>query len=144
VGSVALNGSGVASLTISNWSPGSYPITATYEGSATDTSSLAALNQVVNPYATTMALMMVRMKVGRKRTQYVIEAMMTASSAVGLAAPPTGTVAFTRNGALMGSVALQGGIAMLPIGATKPRKKSFTATFPGGPIYTQASARGTF
>ena len=106
-------------------------------------SSTASLTQAVNPYTTTLALTLVSKKV-KHRKVFELEATVATSTANGSAPLPAGSVIFLRNKSSIGTVVLEGGVAVLEIGATKPRKKSFTATFMASPEFSQSSANGVF
>ncbi len=143
LGTVPLSGGGTATLTTSALPPGSDPITASYGGSAVDMSSTASLTQAVNPYTTTLALTLVMKKV-KHRKVFELEATVATSTGNGSAPLPAGSVIFLRKKSAIGTVVLEGGVAALQIGGTRPRNKPFTASFMGSPEFSQSSASGVF
>jgi hypothetical protein len=132
VRTVALDGSGTASYTTSSLPPGSTAITAVFsDNTGTDQSSSASVTEAVNPYTTVVTLTLVPFKPRHGKRVYQLRAVVTTTGAGGAAPLPTGTVAFRLKGTSLGSVPLQGGVAVLSVGRTRPRHKSFTATFAG-------------
>jgi hypothetical protein len=100
---VALSG-GVAQLVLTPVVVGSFPITATYEGS-TDylTSTSSIVTEVVNPAPTTTTL---ASSLNPSTSGQAVTLTATVSSTIGVA--PSGTVEFTQNGANLGTITLTG------------------------------------
>ena len=139
---VPLSGSGTAIYTTSPLEPGDYPITAAFTSSTGDDLPVtASLTQAANPNTTTVTLTLVNKKV--KRGKRVYELMATVTSA-GMGAVPSGTVAFQRTGIAIGSAPLQGGVAVLQIGRTRPKNKRFTATFQGNAQFPESTVTEVF
>jgi hypothetical protein len=96
--------------------------------------------QSVNPYSTRVVLTLVFQKKKHGKKTYELMATVVTTSPGGAAAIPSGPVVFFRKTAYLGGVSLQDGIAVLAIGGTKPKNKSFTATFQGSPDFTRSTA----
>jgi hypothetical protein len=95
---------GVAQLVLTPVVVGSFPITATYEGS-TDylTSTSSIVTEVVNPAPTTTTL---ASSLNPSTSGQAVTLTATVSSTIGVA--PSGTVEFTQNGANLGTITLTG------------------------------------
>ncbi|GAA4811249.1 beta strand repeat-containing protein [Nocardioides caeni] len=110
---VALSGSGVATLTISNLLPGNHTVGATYNGNADFASSAAAdLTHGVDLAATTVA-------VTTSNASAVAGEPLTFTADIDVVAPgagdPSGTVQFSADGEAIGApVAVSGGTAVSP------------------------------
>jgi hypothetical protein len=134
---VPLSGSGTAVYTTSPLEPGDHPITAAFASSTGDDLPVAAsLTQAANPNTTTVTLTLVNQRVKRGKRVYELIAIV---SSAGIGAAPSGTVAFQRKGIAIGSAPLQGGVAVLQIGRTRPKNKRFTATFQGSPQFSEST-----
>ena len=129
---VPLSGSGTAMFTTAALPLGSTAITAVYNGSAgISGSTSSAWTQAVSPYSTMVTLTLSKQHRKHGRTIYELVANVVVTGSGGTAPKPSGTVVFRRKGAMLGSLALQDGVAMLAIGRTRPRHKHFTAAFLG-------------
>ena len=102
------NSSGVATYTISTLSLGFHNIEAAYAGTSSHSSATASLDQqVINGYATTSTLTCSPSTIALGATS-LLTAMVTSSNGT-----PTGSIAFTDNGAALGQPTLTGGDASL-------------------------------
>jgi hypothetical protein len=132
IGSAALNGSGVATFTISTLSIGTHPITAEYLGDTTFNGSTSPnLDQVVNKANTTITL-----NQGTPNpsafNQLVTFTASVVAAAPGSGAVTTGTVNFLDNGSVIGSAALNGsGVATFTISTLSIGTHPITAQFTG-------------
>jgi uncharacterized repeat protein (TIGR03803 family) len=118
IGSIALNGSGVASLSASTNGipPGTYPVIATYGGSATYKASASSALDVVLKAATTTTVLAASPNPVMPPATETLTATVKRSAGTGT---PTGKVGFFVNGSLVATVALNGaGKAILAQGTT--------------------------
>lgn len=107
--------SGVASYTVSTQglSPGSYPLTATYNGSSIYLTSSAGTDLAIIP-GVVMAVAASPNPVTQGQT-VVLTAKVTAQSGNGTKMP-TGSVSFSYGGSVLGTATLNSGEATLPVG----------------------------
>jgi hypothetical protein len=139
---VPLSNSGTAMFTTAALPLGNTAITAVYNGSAGILNSTSpGFTQAVSPYSTTVTLTLgsQALKHGKKIYELVANVVVPASG--GAAPKPSGTVVFRRNGAMLGSLALQDGVASLAIGRTRPKHKHFTADFLGTSTFSGSSGQ---
>ena len=134
LGTGALNGSGVATLTTSALSVATHSITAVYGGSANyATSTSSTLSQVVGKAATTLGL-------ASSDASSVYGQSVTFTATVSVTAPgggtATGSVQFRVDGLDLGApVPLAGGRATLATSALGAGSHEMTAAFTGGGSY---------
>jgi Bacterial Ig-like domain (group 3) len=129
LGTVPLDGSGTAHLSISSLPLGTSRIQAVYNGTPGNLSSVSPiLKQTVNPL-TTMTVISLRSQVKPNgQTRYLLVAM---TSTVTGTLVPSGTVVFRKNGRTIGSARLTNGTGILRLrGKAAPRGR-FVARFQG-------------
>jgi len=135
LGTTAVNGGGVASLATSALAVGTHSITAVYSGDTTYApSTSAALSQAISPAPTTTTL-----HSSPNPSAYGQSVLITAtvdSSGGG----PLGTVTFKFNGAVIGTGALNGGIANLSISSLPVGTDSITATYGGSAKFSPSTS----
>jgi len=141
IGTSTLNGSGVATLTVSNLSVGTHQITAVYNGDTNFlTSTSPVVNQVVNKANTSTA------NVVSSANPSVFGQTITLSTLVSVVSPgagtPTGTVTFFDGVTPIGSSAVNGaGQASISISSLAVGSHSITASYGGdGSFNGSASA----
>lgn len=127
-GSVALNGSGVASFTTDALGPGTHSLTAKYLGDTSNAIGVsAAFSEVIDLATTTTAIATTDASptVGDSIT-------FTATVASTNGPQPTGTVTFSENGTTLGSGTLNGsGVAVLTLDSLAPGLHSIVASYSG-------------
>jgi hypothetical protein len=127
LGTVALDGTGHATLSTSALSGGSHSITAVYSGNGTFASSTSpVLTQTTNPNGsvTTLSVSPNPANVGVPVT--------IIGTVTGAGGTPTGTLTFRNNGTLIGSVPLDGsGRSQLTTSALTAGSHSITAVYGG-------------
>lgn len=127
LGSQALNGSGVATLTTSTLTSGAHKITASY-GAVTDfAASSASLTQTVGSSGAATSTTVVS---SEPYNPYGHAITLTATVTAGTGTP-TGTVAFYNNGTSLGTQTLSGGTAALSISTLPAGADTITATYNG-------------
>jgi hypothetical protein len=126
LGVVALGASGTASLTISSLPAGKASIQAIFSGTTDDLSSVSAvLTQTVTAVPTATTLTLATQTLANGKTRYVLVA--TVGPAIESSVAATGKVVFRKNGRMIGSAKLKGGVATLVIGRSAPRGKYVAA-----------------
>jgi sugar lactone lactonase YvrE len=136
-GSVALNGSGDATLSISTLSAGSHSILASYAGNTNYASSVSAvLVEVVQSTATTTTL------ISTAATTLAGEAAsFTAAVSSATAGIPTGTAIFYDGGASIGQAQLNAqGVAMLSTSTLAVGTHTITAVYVGNGNYNTSTS----
>ncbi len=129
LGTVALDGSGTASLSISSLPVGVSRIQAVYNGATNDRSSVSSiLAQTVSPLATRTVLSLSSQLRPSGQSRYFLVATTT-STGIGLV--PSGTIVFRKNGRVIGSARLKNGTAMLSLGRKVAQSGRFVAKFQG-------------
>jgi uncharacterized delta-60 repeat protein len=131
IGTGNLNGSGVATLSISALSVGNHTITASY-GSDTNyngsSGSLTSNPQVVNKANTATA-------VASSKNPSILNQSVTFTATVSASAPgagtPTGTVTFLDGGSSIGTGTLSSGVATLSTSALTVGNHTITTTYAG-------------
>jgi parallel beta-helix repeat protein len=123
LGTVAVNGNGVATLTISSLSVASHAITASFAGDANDAASSAALTQVVNKVSTTTTLASTA-----NPSVYGQSITLTATVA---GSSPSGSVVFMDGSTVLGTISLSGGKASLTMSSFAVGAHAITATYSG-------------
>jgi uncharacterized repeat protein (TIGR01451 family) len=127
-GNVALNGSGVATFSTTNLTPGSHALTARYAGDANNASGTSnALNETIAQATATTTLSTT------DATPTVGESITLSSTVTSTDGPqPTGTINFTDGGSPLGSASLNGsGVATLTINSLTPGTHSIVANYNG-------------
>ena len=138
IGTVALNGSGVATFATSSLSTGSQSITAVYSGDADfTTSTSAALTQTVNQDATATKL-----KSSNNPSVYgqtvTFTATVTASSPGG--GTPTGSVAFYDGTTALATESLNGGTTTYSTSSLSVGAHAITAVYSGDGNFTTSTS----
>ena len=135
IGSATLDSSGVAILTRSNLSAGTFPLTAVYMGDAVNSGSTSAvLNQVVLQ-ATSSATLASSTNPSAQGQGVTFTATISSPTV-----KPTGPVTFMAGRTVLGTAQLQAGkatltVSSLPVGSTK-----VTATYYGNSNISKSSA----
>lgn len=131
---VALNGSGQASISSSSFAAGSHFITATYSGDATHELSVSPIfTQVVNGIATSTALTS-SLNPSNAAQSVTFTATVTPSGA-------TGNVTFRDGATILGSVALNpSAVATFTTASLTAGSHSITATYDGSVTYAQSTS----
>jgi hypothetical protein len=137
VGSSALNGSGIATLSIMTLSVGTHGITAVYSGdSNSDPSTSPVLSEVVQKANTTTALI-------SSLNPSTFEQSLTITATVSSSTPgtPTGTVTFLSGTTTLGSSALNaGGVATLSMATLTVGTDGITATYSGDANFSASTS----
>jgi uncharacterized repeat protein (TIGR03803 family) len=133
------NGFVEGGVSFSGYTPGNYPIYATYSGDANFGPSKSAIQTIVLttiPTTTTFSISPSTIKVGSSAT---LQVQVAENLGPGT---PTGTVKFTASGVDLGSVSLQNGAAQLsvPTSSYQPGTYTVTATYSGDSINVASSA----
>src|SRR4029077_18703407 len=135
IGSATLDSNGVASLTKSNLSADSYPLTAVYRGDANHPPSTSAvLNQIVKQ--TTSAATLTSSPNPSTQGQAVTFAAKISSPTV----VPKGPVTFTAGKTVLGTAQLSGGKATLTISSLPVGSIKVTVTYHGDSDIAKSSA----
>jgi hypothetical protein len=140
LGSANLNGSGIATLTKSNLTPGSYPVTAVYKG---DTNNLGSTSSIVNQVVQQATISATLTSSPNPSTQgQAVKFTATLTSNGGL---PTGqTVTFSYEGKALGSGTIgSGGKASLTITTLSVGSDVIIATYAGDTNHSSATASVT-
>lgn len=135
LGTASLNGSFVASLSVSSLSVASHSITASYGGDGNNgASSSATVTQVVNSAASATSL-----SSSANPSSFGSAITLTAS----IAGPsPTGTVTFKDGATTIGTASVAGGAASLTLSSLSVGSHSLTAVY-GGDVNNAASTSST-
>jgi hypothetical protein len=129
LGTIPLDGAGLASLSVASLLVGTARIQAVYNGTATSLSSVSpVLNQKVSPALTDTNLSASTATRPDGSIRYVLVATVNPGGDTSFV--PSGTVIFRRNGAIIGRLKLKHGTAVLTLGPHLPRGK-FRAVFEG-------------
>ena len=134
IGAAPVNGSGVATISVSTLPVGVYSIVANYTGDASDASSVSAattLNVVLATTATTLS--------AAPNPALVSQTVTFTAKVTGNGGTPTGTVNFIANGNSIGSASLSAGTATLTYSALVAGTYTVTASY-GGDTADAASA----
>jgi len=135
IGSAALNG-GAASISTSSLSTGNHSLTASYSGDANDfpSASSAVTESVAQPAATTTTTALAASPNPSAPGQSVtLTATVTPAAA-------TGSVSFIDSGALLGTGALNNGVATLSTAALSAGSHSLTASYAGNATYATSTS----
>ncbi len=131
LGSVALDGSGTATLSVSSLAVGKDQVQAVFGGTTTNLSSVSPiLKQTVEPVSTVTSVSLTTQTLASGSTRYTLVASVAPATATSTA-PVVGTVVFRQNGKVIGKAKLKAGTAVLAIGRRPPRGK-FVAQFQRG------------
>jgi sugar lactone lactonase YvrE len=136
LGSTALNGSGIATLSLSTLSLGSHPITAVYSGDSFDaTSSSTAMPEVIQAASATVAL-------GSSANPSVFNTGLTFNIAVqGSGSQPSGTVILLDGATPLATLTLSGtGTASYTTSALSIGAHSLTAQYSGDVNHTAVTS----
>ena len=136
LGTVPLNASGVATLTVSFSTPGTHPLTATYPATgAYQAATSNVVNEVVQNFSSTATL-----------TSSVNPVLITGSTVLTAtitspAGAPTGTVTFLDGGKPIGTGTLNSsGVATLSVAFSTNGQHILTATYAGSGFYQPATS----
>jgi sugar lactone lactonase YvrE len=126
LGTATLNASGTATIN-ATFAAGAFPIIATYSGEANDAGSASA------PFSFTVQLATTATSVTASPSPAVVQSPVSFVARVaGNGGVPTGSVAFSEAGALLGTATLDAtGAATLSYGALAPGTHSIAATYAG-------------
>jgi hypothetical protein len=129
LGTVSLDGSGTASLSISSLPVGVSGIQAVYNGAPNDQSSVSPiLAQTVSALPTlTVISLSSQLKTNGQTRNFLVATTTT----VGAAIVPSGTVVFRKNGHVIGTAKLKSGRAVLSLGRRAALSGRFVAKFQG-------------
>jgi hypothetical protein len=139
LGSATLNGSGIATLNVAQWSAGSHSITASYSGDAdnfSDVSSSLAQVITLRPTATTVS----GQSTDPNNPQDVL-----LIGVVQWTGPttPTGTIVFTTGSLTIGTATVNSaGVATFPV-VLSPGANTITATYSGDSSYAGSNSGST-
>ncbi len=134
IGAAQLNGSGVATITVSTLPVGSYTVLANYTGDTNDAISVSpaiTLNVVLATTATTLS--------ASPNPALVSQAVTFTARVTGNGGTPTGTVNFIANGIAIGSASLSAGTATLTYSSLAVGTYTVSASY-GGDAADAASA----
>jgi hypothetical protein len=128
IGSSAVNGSGVATLSISTLSVGTHNITATYDGDGNfNTSTSPVLSQLVQKASTSTAV-----SSSLNPSTLNQSVILTAKLSWSITGTPTGTVTFLDGTITIGNSAMNGsGVATLSISTLSVGTHNITAAYNG-------------
>jgi sugar lactone lactonase YvrE len=140
LGSVALNGSGLATLSLSTLAPGVHNITAVYSGDANDQPSQSpALTQTVQQIATTTTVAASANPLSAGATLQLTAHVTSASGSNG--GPLGGSVTFTDGANALGQVAVDAnGNAALSINTLSVATHAILATYSGSTNYISSAS----
>lgn len=133
-----LNSSGSATFTTSNLSLGSHSITVVYSGDSRNSGGASVpLNQLVNQASTTTNVIAIPNPsfFGEAVEFYATVNAVSPSSGI-----PTGTVTFKNGITVIGTISLNGGIAILNVSNLSPGNNSITATYSGNSNFTTSTS----
>ena len=139
LGSVAVSPSGQAVLVLSTLTPGVHSIVAVYSGDTNDQGSQsAALNQTVQPIATTTTLTASANPSSAGATEQLTAHVVAASTGGGAL---TGNVTFSDGASTLGAVALDAsGNAVLSLSTLSVGSHAIVATYAGSTNYTSSAS----
>lgn len=128
LGTVALNGSSVATYTTNALTVGSHSITAAYQGDSThDPSTSTPTTVTVNVIATTTTLSASATTIAYPSSVTLVATVAPSNS--------TGSVTFKDGSTVLGTVSLSSGSATLTVNSLTPGSHSITATYSGDPTH---------
>ncbi|MGD0796992.1 MAG: Ig-like domain repeat protein [Acidobacteriaceae bacterium] len=132
IGTGTLNGSGVATFTVSAITSGTHNYTATYGGNASYNSSTSSAVAVTTLTATTTSLAASSMTPAA-----LSNITLTATTSPSAA---TGTVTFLDNGVSIGTAAPSSGVANFTVSSIAGGSHSYTATYGGSASYASSTS----
>jgi hypothetical protein len=138
LGTVPLNGAGVASFMTSSLTVGTHSITAAYQGDVAFAASTSSpVSQVVGKDSTTTAI-------ASSTNPTIIGSSTTLTAVVTQDTPgsgtPTGNVTFKDGANAVGTVALAGGVATLPISSLTIGNHTITADYAGSATHQPSTS----
>jgi hypothetical protein len=129
LGTVPLDASGTASLSISSLPVGASRIQAVYNGAPGNLSSVSpVLRQMVNPLTTVTVIRLQSQVKPSGQVRHLLVATPSTSSGTPVS---SGTVVFRKNGRTIGSARLKNGTAVLKLSGKTARSGRFVARFKG-------------
>ncbi len=139
LGSATLNASGIAALTVPQLLVGTHPITASYAGDGSNfASSSAGLNEVVSLRPTSTTVSGTAINPNNPQAVLLIGVVAWTGPVV-----PTGTITFTNNGNVLGTVAVSSaGLATLSV-TLGTGSNIVTASYSGDISYAPSSSTAT-
>ncbi len=127
LGTATLNGSGVATITTTEFPVGNHGFTAIYSGSANDAASSVTVPVTINPSTTTTTL-----TVTPNPSTYGQTVTLTAKVTASYGPAPAGTVSFVRGATALGSATLNSsGIATVTTNTLPTGVHTLTAIYGG-------------
>ena len=136
LGTVTLNGSGVAKYSTSSLAVGTHSVTAVYHGSASySTSTSSILSQVVNQASTTTAVVS-----SLNPSAYGQSVTFTATVTPQYSGTPSGSVTFKNGTSNMGTATLSGGVATFSIASLTAGTHSVTAVYKGSTSFLTSTS----
>jgi hypothetical protein len=127
IGSAALNGQGVATLTLSTLTPGTHSLVAVYAGDARTSSSTSTAVAVVVKQTTALAV-----SSSANPTLTLSATVLTAKLTNEDAAAASGSIVFSEGSSQLGTAALDGnGVASLTIPSLSAGTHTITASYAG-------------
>jgi hypothetical protein len=139
LGSVVLDGNGIATITLPSLAAGSHPIVATYSGDVADLPSVSvALAQVVQLRATTTVLTATSTSLsGGQQITLIAVVSFTGPT------PPTGTVAFKNGTIVLGTSPVdKTGVATLTV-ILNGTQANLVASYSGDLVYSPSASAST-
>jgi hypothetical protein len=135
IGTSALNGSGIATLTLSTLGVGGHSITASYGGDAANASSTSLAFSETVAQATSQTGLTASASTITRGSAVTLTATVSGSGAT-----PGGTVNFTDNAQPLGASALSGGTASITTSSLTVGQHSLTAVYAGDTNDTGSSS----
>jgi large repetitive protein len=134
IGMVTVNGSGVATLTLTTLSVGPHSISAVYAGDGNNSTSTSSLvSQTIEQIATSTVL---TSNTNPSPAGANVHLTATITAALSLSATPlTGSVLFTDGAATLGTSNVAGGLATLDVAALAIGQHTIVATYSGATDY---------
>ena len=135
LGIATLNGSGQAILSTNNLATGTHTITATYQGSASFSSSSGFTTQTVGSATNNATTTTVSGSPNPSSLGQVVTITAFVSSAAGT---PTGSVLFTSNSTVLGLATLNGGSASITTSTLPLGNSTIVASYQGAPGFASS------
>jgi hypothetical protein len=140
LGTVALSGSGAASLMVASLPVGTSRIQAIYSGSTGFLSSVSSIiKQSVTRITTATIGRITTMTMPNGKLRYVLIASVTTQGEAFVT--PSGSVIFRRNGAVLGRAKVKNGTATLVLARNFRPKGKFVADFQGNQRFSPSKSR---
>jgi hypothetical protein len=138
LGTVPLDASGTASLSVSSLPVGTSRIQALFNGTPGNLSSVSpTLSQTIKPLSTVTVLSLQTKVNPNGQTRFFLVAMTSTS---GGTLVPSGTVVFRKNGRTIGTARLKDGTAILSLSRGAARSGRFVAKFQGSSRFGASSS----